>query len=63
MTCIPAWADCHPSEEANVAEVDWYADAVSTTGISNGLSACLGCPVFKTDFKNDRTANLSSKRG
>ena len=42
--------DCHPSEEANIAEVDWYADAVPVAGISNGLSVCLGCPVFKRHF-------------
>lgn len=53
----PGWEDCHPSEEANVAEVDWYAGAVPTAGISNGLSVCLGCPVFKRDFKDDRTGN------
>ncbi len=53
----PSWDDCHPSEEASVAEVD-CADAVPTAGISNGLSVCLGCPVFKRDFEDDRTGNL-----
>ncbi len=53
----PSWEDCHPSEEASVAEVD-CADAVPTAGISNGLSVCLGCPVFKRDFEDDRTGNL-----
>ncbi len=24
----PGWEDCHPSEEAHVAEVEWYADAM-----------------------------------
>ncbi len=52
-----SWDDCHPSEEASVAEVD-CADAVPTAGISNGLSVCLGCPVFKRDFEDDRTGNL-----
>ncbi len=56
----PGWEDCHPSEEASVAEVDWYADAVPTAGISNGLSVCLGCPVFKRDFMDDCTGNLYS---
>ena len=54
----PGWEDCHLSEEANVAEVDWFADAVPAAGISDGLSVCLGCPVFKRDFKDDRTGNL-----
>ena len=35
-----------------------YADTVPTAGISNGLSVCLGCPVFKRDLKDDRTGNL-----
>ena len=43
----PGWEDCHLSEEANVAEVDWFADAVPAACISDGLSVCLGCPVFK----------------
>ena len=47
----PGWEDCHLSEEANVAEVDWFADAVPAAGISGGLSVCLGCPVFKMTFK------------
>ncbi len=47
----PGWEDCHPSEEASVAEVDWYADAVPTAGISNGLSVCLGCPVFRETLR------------
>jgi len=33
---------------------------VPTAGISNGLPVCLGCPVFKKDFKDDRIGNLSS---
>jgi len=47
----PGWEDCHLSEEANVAEVDWFADAVPAAGISSGLSVCLGCSVFKMTFK------------
>ena len=54
----PDWEDCHPSEEANIAEVDWYAVAVPTAGIGNGLSVCLGCPVFKRDFQDDHTGHL-----
>ncbi len=54
----PGWEDCHPFEKANVAEVNWYADAVPTAGISIGLSVCLGCTVFKRDFKYVRTGNL-----
>ncbi len=54
----PGWEDCHLSEEANVAEVDWFADAVPAAGISDGLSVCLGCPVFKRDFQDDRIGNL-----
>lgn len=46
----PDWEDCYPSEEANIAEVDWYAVAVLTAGISNGMSVCLGCPVFNRDL-------------
>ena len=54
VTCTTWLGDCHLSEEANVVEVDWFADA----GISDGLSVCLGCPVFKRDFQDDRTGNL-----
>ena len=54
----PGWEDCHPFEEANVAEVNWYADAVPTAGIINGLSVSLGCPGFKTDFQDECTGNL-----
>ena len=54
---LPWHKNCHPSEEASVAEVD-CADAVPTAGISNGLSVCLGCPVFKRDFEDDLTGNL-----
>ena len=54
---LPGWEDCHLSEE-DVAEVDWFADAVPAAGISGGLSVCLGCPLFKTDFQDDRTGNL-----
>ena len=54
----PDWEDCRPSEEANIANVDKCADVVSSVGISNGLSVCLGCPVFKRDFEDDRTGNL-----
>ena len=54
----PGWEDCHLSEEADVAKVDWFADAVPAAGISDGLSVCLGCPVTKRDFQDDRTGNF-----
>jgi len=54
----PGWEDCHLSEETNVAEVDWFADAVPAAGISGGLSVCLGCPVFKRDCQDEHTGNL-----
>ena len=50
----PGCEDCHLFEEADVAEVDWFADA----GISDGLSICLGCPVFKRDFQDDCTGSF-----
>ena len=56
----PGREDCRLSEEANVAEVVWFADAVPAAGISGGLSVCSGCPVFKTDFQDDCTGNLCS---
>ena len=54
----PEWQDCHPSEEANIANVDNCAGAVSSVGISNGLLVCLGCSVFKRDFDDDCSGNL-----
>ncbi len=54
----PDWEDCHSFEQANIANVDKCADAVSSVGISNGLSVCLACPVFKRDSEGGRTGNL-----
>ena len=39
----PDWEDCHPSEEANIANVDKCADAVSSVGIMWPFSR-LGLP-------------------
>jgi len=39
----PDWEDCYPSEEAIIAEVDWYAVAVPTEASARPVSL-LGLP-------------------
>ena len=34
----PGWEDCHLSAEADIAEVDWFAEEVPAAGIDEGLS-------------------------
>lgn len=52
------WEDCHLSEEADIAEVDWFAETVPAAGIDKGSSTSLNCPVFQREFQDDPTGNL-----
>ena len=54
----PGREDCHPDEQANNAEVPWFARAVEGPGISDGMARDLKCPVFRRKFKDDPTGNL-----
>lgn len=55
----PGFEVCAPSDEADLAEVAWFAEAVPGEGISNEMSVSLGCPqaVFKRAWQNDPTGN------
>ena len=50
--------DCSVSNEANIAEVEWFAPAVAASAICNEMSSNLNCPVFKREFRDDPTGNL-----
>lgn len=54
----PGWEDCAPADEADVAEVAWFADAVPAAGLANGMAVDLQCPVFKRAWQDDSTGNL-----
>ena len=54
----PSQEDCHPDEQANIAEVQWFARAVEAPSVSDGIATDLKCPVFKREFKDDPTGNL-----
>ena len=54
----PGWEDCSVSDEANIAEVEWFAPAVAASAICNEMSSNLNCPVFKREFRDDPTGNL-----
>ncbi len=54
----PGWQDCHPENQANIAEVQWFAPAVAAPGISEGMAIDLKCPVFKREVMDDPTGNL-----
>jgi len=54
----PGWEDCSVSDEANIAEVEWFAPAVVASAICNEMSSNLNCPVFKREFRDDPTGNL-----
>lgn len=54
----PGFEVCAPSDEADLAKVAWFAEAVPGEGISNGMSASLGCPVFKRAWQDDPMGKL-----
>ena len=54
----PGWQGCNLEDEANIAEVEWFASAAAAPGIVDGLSTNLSCPVFTRSFKDDPTGNL-----
>ena len=54
----PGWEDCNSEDEANIAEIDWFAPATAASGIEGQMCTDLGCPVFKREFKDDHTGNL-----
>ena len=54
----PGWEDCSQDDEADIAEVAWFADAVPAEGLNDGLAVDLQCPVFKRAWQDDPTGNL-----
>lgn len=54
----PGWQGCNVEDEANIAEVEWFAPAAAAPGIDNGLSTSLNCPVFRRSFNDDPTGNM-----
>ena len=45
---LPGFEDCDLSDEADLAEVAWFAEAVPGEGVSNGMADSPGCRVFKS---------------
>ena len=39
--------------------MEWFAPAVAASAICNKMSSSLNCPVFKREFRDDSTGNLS----